>query len=81
MIAVYSYMICNQPDEALFYQQCAALEKNVPGLKKGKLLHDVDDSLTQLYSKDGIEITVHNSHYEKELYVESGIDLKPFFAD
>jgi len=33
---VYEYNICNQADEEIFVKQCAALEKNIPNLKKNE---------------------------------------------
>lgn len=31
---MFSYGICNIPDEEIFFKQCKALEKNIKGLKK-----------------------------------------------
>ena len=76
---MYHYQICNIPDEELFYKQCAALERNIPGLEKTPLLEDVDGSLTQVYKKDGKEIAVHNSEYVGALYIDSEIELKQYF--
>ncbi|MDR0948689.1 MAG: hypothetical protein LBM69_04135 [Lachnospiraceae bacterium] len=75
----YDYTICTEPDEKLFYKQCKLLEDNVPGIIKGDLLHDVDDSLIQLYTKDRGKIVVHNCYYIGALYVESDIELTQFF--
>lgn len=76
---MYHYTICNMPDEELFYKQCAALEKNIPGLEKEPLLEDVDGSLTQLYKKEEKEIAVHNSEYVGALYIDSEIELTQYF--
>ena len=76
---MFSYSICDVPDEEIFFKQCEALEKNIKGLKKEKLLVDVDDTKIQIYYYDNKEIKVINSYYENELYVESEIDLEPFF--
>ncbi len=76
---MYEYNICNVPDKDIFKRQCAALENNIPNLKKGDLLHDVDDSQTQIYHKDGKKITVHNSYYIGALYISSEIRLEPYF--
>ena len=76
---MFNYTICNQPDKDLFEKQCRALEKHIPSLIKKDFLHDVDDSMTQIYQKDGAEILVHNSYYIGELYVESEIELTQFF--
>lgn len=76
---MFSYSICDVPDEEIFFKQCKALEKNIKGLKKEKLLIDVDDSKIQIYYYNDKKIKVANSYYENELYVESEIDLEPFF--
>ena len=47
---MFHYSICNIADESVFQKQCKALEKFVPQIRKEELLHDVDGSLTQLYS-------------------------------
>lgn len=76
---MFSYSICDVPDEEIFFKQCKALEKNIKGLKKEKLLIDVDETKIQIYYYNDKEIKVINSYYENELYVESEIDLEPFF--
>lgn len=76
---MFNYTICNEPDKELFEKQCHALEKHIPSLIKKHLLHDVDDSMTQIYQKDGARILVHNSYYIGALYIESEIELTQFF--
>lgn len=76
---MFDYTICNQPDADIFKRQCLALEKHILGLKKEKLLTDVDGSQTQLYSLDEKSITVHNSYYIGAVYIKSEIDLTKFF--
>ncbi len=76
---VFEYTICNQADTNIFYKQCSALEKNIPNLVKRDILEDVDGSLTQLYSVGNNHVSVHNSKYIDAVYVESEIDLIPFF--
>ena len=78
---MFEYNICTEADQQLFYRQCAALEKHIPGLVKGKLLHDVDDSLVQLYTKNGKEIRVHNDLYIDALYIKSELDIDPYFQN
>lgn len=75
------YAICNQYDEEIFKKQCKALEMKVPGIVKKDMLHDVDDSKTQIYHLNQAVIYVHNSHYLDEVYVESDIDLLQFFKN
>lgn len=76
---MFSYSIYDIPDEEIFFKQCEALEKNIKGLKKEKLLVDVDDTKIQIYYYDNKEIKVINSYYENELYIDAEIDLEPFF--
>jgi hypothetical protein len=76
---MYDYTICNLPDESLFYRQCEALEKNIPGLIKEEFLEDVDSSLIQRYEKDGKKIKVYNDIDVGALYVKSEIELTQYF--
>lgn len=75
----FYYLICDTPDDDLFYRQCAALEKNITGLQKDSILEDVDGSLIQVYRHAHGEIQVTNSYYHGELCVESDFDLFPYF--
>lgn len=76
---MYEYSICNQVDEEIFFKQCAALEKNIPNLKKLELLIDVDESKIQKYLLGDKEINVHNSNYENEVYIKSEVELTQYF--
>lgn len=73
------YAICNQADQEIFHQQCLALEKNIPGIRKEELLEDVDGSLIQSYLLGQSRIVVYNSYYTNEVYIKSDIDLRQFF--
>ena len=75
----YYYNICDQPDYELFYKQCAALEKHIPGLMKRILLQDIDGSLIQTYYHEKGELVVHNDYFDGELYIESDFDIEPYF--
>lgn len=57
------------------------LETHLPHLVKDELLEDVDGSLTQRYWLDGKTITVHNSNYIDAIYVDSEVELEPYFRD
>ena len=74
-----TYEICNQADKTIFVKQCVALEKNIPDLVKGERLEDVDGSETQLYRYGNKEISVHNSYYTNEVYINSEVELEQFF--
>lgn len=50
---MFNYDICTVPNEELFLKQCEALEKNIKGLNKEKLLVDVDNSKIQIYYYNG----------------------------
>ena len=76
----YFYGICDRPDTDLFQRQCAALEKNIPGLKREPLLEDVDGSQYQHYQHEHGEIVVANDYALGDLYVESDFDLLPYFS-
>lgn len=75
----YDYTICTEPDKDIFNKQCIALEKHIPNITKDSLLHDVDDSETQIYYVSGKKILVHNSYYIGAVYVESEIELEQYF--
>ena len=77
---MFRYDICNEPNEEVFALQCEALEKRLPNLIKGHLIHDVDDSKVQPYEFEGKAISVHNSYYLGAVYIESEVDLKPLFS-
>ena len=79
-IDMYRYTICNQADDIVFYKQCNALEKYLPGLKKEKQLMDVDGSKTQIYCFKNKKILVHYSFYLDEVSVESEIPIESYFS-
>ncbi len=76
---MFNYMICNQTDENIFYKQCSTIEKHISSIEKGSLLEDVDGGLYQSYSLHGKSIVVKNSYSIGSVYIESEIDLEPFF--
>ena len=76
---MYEYNISNQTDSVLFYKQCAALEKAMPGMIKSELLEDVDGSLIQKYEYEGSKLKVLNDEAVGAIYINSEIDLKKFF--
>ncbi|MCL2157805.1 MAG: hypothetical protein FWH48_00185 [Oscillospiraceae bacterium] len=68
-------------DEEVFYKQCAAIEKHIKGLEKEELLEDVDGSVFQIYLLNGKKIKVSNSMSVDSVYVESEMDIEPFFVE
>jgi len=77
---MFEYLICNNPNEEIFYKQCAALEKHIPGLKKEESLQDVDNSLIQVYWFKNKKIKVLNDFYLNMVHIESEIDIESFFV-
>ncbi len=75
----YSHTICTEFDENIFIKQCKTLEKNIPGIVKGKFLHDVDDTKIQFYSIAEKEVKVVNDFDVDAVYVDSDIELTQFF--
>ena len=75
----FSYTVATNVDDVVFSDYCAMLEKNVAGIRKEKTLIDVDGSETQIYHCNGKEIVVHNSCYIDAVYIDSQVDLLPFF--
>lgn len=78
---MFRYSICNEVDEDIFIRQCNALERNISNIVKKENIIDVDGSVMHIYNVDGKKITVCNSYYLNEVYVESEIDLKPYFKN
>ena len=78
---MFRYSICSEADEDIFIRQCNALEKNISNIIKKEKITDVDDSVMHIYNLDDKKITVCNSYYLNEVYVESEVDLKPYFKN
>ena len=78
---MHTYAICNMFDTDIYHKQCAALEKNIPELKKERELEDVDGGLYMHYTYRGSKITVKNSRYTDKITIESEILLNQFFPN
>ena len=76
---MYDYNICTVDDEEIFYKQCKALEKHIPNLVKVDLLQDVDGTLIQEYKLRDKTIIVKNDCYVGAVYIQSEIDIEPYF--
>ncbi len=57
------------------------LETHLPHLVKDELLEDVDGSLMQRYWLDGKMIRVYNSNDIRSIYIDSEVELEPYFRD
>ena len=77
---IFEYNICNQADEEIFYKQCAAIEKHIPGLEKYAFLEDVDGTLCQKYTSSAGEIIVKSDMQIDAVYVTADYDLEKFFV-
>ena len=77
---MYTYSVCDIADEEIFSKQCIAIEKHLKPIEKEEMLEDVDGTKIQLYKFEKHIIKVVNSLYENEVYVESEIDISPYFS-
>lgn len=77
---MYEYSICTEADRSVFDKQCLALEKAIPGIRKQKLLKDVDGSLIQEYEVESRRVLVYNDEYIGSVHVKSEVDLKKYFS-
>ena len=76
---MYKYTICTEADKKVFENQCRALETHIPGLLKEKRLHDVDGTEIQEYKLDDKTISVYNDVHIDAVYIESGVNIEPYF--
>jgi len=79
MAAKYIYTICDVPSEEYFKKQCEAIEKSFTGLKKARLIEDIDGSSLQIYHHEKGDIKICNDYYDNCLYIESDFNLSPYF--
>ena len=76
---MYHYSICTIAEQVLFQKRYRALETHLPHLVKDELLEDVDGSLMQRYWLDGKMIRVYNSNDIRSVYIDSEVELEPYF--
>ena len=76
---MFHYTICTEYDRDIFYRQCLALEKNIPGLKVLYDLEDVDGSQVKIYDLDGKSVRIDNSYLVGAVYIDSETELEHFF--
>ena len=76
---MYKYNVCTVADKEIFEHQCLALEMRIPGMEKMKRLQDVDGTEIQNYLLRGEPISVHNDMQVDAIYIESGLNIEPFF--
>ena len=77
---MYSYNICNQPDNKLFQKSVNKL-KNIPDMKYINTLKDVDDSLTAKFTYRNGNVFIKNDEIVGALYIESDKDIEDLIYD
>ena len=75
----YKHIICTEAREDIFEKQCLALENHIPQLRKKKLITDVDGAKIQKYEYSGKPIEVRLDMQIGTVYIQSEVDLDPFF--
>ena len=77
---MYSYNICNQPDDKLFQKSVNKL-KNIPDMDYVNTIKDVDDSLiAKFICRDG-NVFIKNDEIVGALYIESDKDIEDLIYD
>ncbi len=77
---MFNYTICYSFNEAYFRRACKALEERIPNIKKGRSLHDVDDSRIQEYTADGNRIIVYNDYPTDVVCIKSEKDIESYLT-
>ena len=77
---MYSYNICNQPDNKLFQKSVNKL-KNIPNMKYINTLKDVDDSLIAKFTCRNGNVFIKNDEIVGALYIESDKDIEDLIYD
>ena len=75
---MYSYTVKKTADEKAFFLACRAIEREVSGLRKERLLEDVDGTQIQIYYAPKGEIKVVNDYEVDAVYVDSEVRLACF---
>lgn len=71
----YEYWICNYADKELFNKIQKKLN-TIPNMNPVELIHDVDDSLYQVYEYHGYKVELQNSTYMNELVIKSEVNIE-----
>lgn len=74
----YHYPVYLEADRDKFYLTCKHIEKTIPNLKKMRLLHDVDDSLIQVYSLADKDLIIVNNEEEDIIEINSQFSIKDY---
>lgn len=76
---MFSYTISKAASEKEFKKACRLLEERLEGIKKDKMLEDVDGTVIQVYRKKSDTIKVYNDYEVDAVYIDSEIELNDFF--
>lgn len=72
---MYSYNISKNADRKAFDEVCGLIETKYKGLKKERLLIDVDGTQIQIYNAPDGKIKVYNDYEVDAVYIDSDIEL------
>ena len=72
---MFSYNISKTADPFKFKEICSKIEEGINGIKKEKLITDVDGSQIQIYSTENGRIKVINDYEIGAVYADSNINL------
>lgn len=72
---MFSYNISKNADKKSFDKACSAIESKLNGIKKEKLLEDVDGTLIQIYNMPDGRIKVVNDYEVDAVYADSDVSL------
>ena len=75
----YEYTIHRENSLSMFIKVCKIIEKTYPGIKKEKLLIDVDGSTIQTYVSENGSLNVYDDYYVGAVFVESDFDIAKAF--
>lgn len=76
---MFDYNIKSIADNAAFLECCKTIENKLSGLKKDKLLVDVDGTAIQAYEIKGKAIKVFNDYEVDAVYIISEYNLDELF--
>lgn len=76
----YDYTVYSDNSPVEFKKTCSKIEKSLTGLKKNKLLVDVDGSTIQTYIKDNMNIDVYDDYEIGAVFIKSEINLDGIFT-
>ena len=76
---MFHYVIAKNVDRKAFDSACALIEAKIEGVRKEKLLEDVDGTLIQIYHTASGKIKVFDDYEVDAVYVDSDLKLDHIF--